>query len=213
MFKYVLFDLDGTLTDPFEGITNSIVYALKKFGIGVADRRSLLPFIGPPLITSFKEYYGFSDEEAGSALKYYREYFSEAGMFENRVYEGVPEMLDTLLKRGKTLIMATSKPEVFAVKIAERFGIKNYFSLIAGATLDETRNEKEDVIAYALKKLNIGERDGAVMTGDRKYDIFGAKVNGLKSVGVTYGYGTEEELKNAGADFIARTPHEIINLV
>ncbi|MBD5632431.1 MAG: HAD family hydrolase [Clostridia bacterium] len=211
-FKNVLFDLDGTLTDPFEGITNSIVYALRKFGIEVEDKRALLPFIGPPLFNSFREIYGFSAADAEKAVKLYREYFAEKGIFENRVYEGVLTLLHNLEAEGKTLILATSKPEPFAEKIVKHFEIDRYLRHIAGATFNSERCEKPDVIRYALEKAQITELDETVMVGDRKYDILGAKANGIKSVGVLYGYGTKEELIGAGADYLALTPQDIIEL-
>lgn len=210
MTDNVLFDLDGTLTDPFEGITNSIVYALSKFGIGVEDRRSLTDFIGPPLVDSFSLVYGFSPADAEKAVWYYREYFFQKGIFENSVYDGIIPVLEGLKARGKRLVIATSKPEVFALRIAEHFKISRYFNYIAGATLDSTRNTKAEVIKYALHQVGISS---AVMVGDRNHDILGAKANNLKSVGVLYGYGSLAELKSAGADYIARTPADILEII
>ena len=213
MFDYILFDLDGTLTDPFEGITNSIVHSLKKFGIEVADRRTLTPFIGPPLVNSFMEYYGFSEEKALKAVEYYREYFSVKGLYENVVYDGIIPLFKELKARGKILILATSKPEVYAVKILERFSLFPHFNFVAGATLTSERVKKDAVIEYALSLAKIEDKSSAVMVGDREHDIFGARVNGLRSIGVTYGYGGLQELKSASADYIVNSPKEILDIV
>lgn len=213
MFDYILFDLDGTLTDPFEGITNSIVHLLKKFGIEVANRRVLTPFIGPPLVNSFMEYYGFSEEKALKAVEYYREYFSVKGLYENVVCDGIIPLLQELKARGKILVLATSKPEVYAVKILERFSLFPYFNFVAGATLISERVQKSAVIEYALSLAKIEDKSSAVMVGDREHDIFGARVNGLRSIGVTYGYGGLQELKSASADYIVNSPKEILDIV
>ncbi len=199
-FKYILFDLDGTLTDPALGITNSVKYALGKFGIE-AERRELYKFIGPPLVDSFMEFYGFDYEKAVKALEYYREYFSVKGIFENSIFEGVEEMLESLKANGKKVILATSKPEKYAVQILEHFKIEKYFDFVAGATMDEKRNRKEEVIEYAINEFAIKDTEKAVMVGDRKYDIEGAHAFDLKAVGVLFGYGSAEEL--ADADYLA----------
>ena len=201
-YSYLLFDLDGTLTDPGEGITNSVAYALEKFGISVSDKTTLYPFIGPPLIESFMRFYGFSHEQAWQAVTFYREYFSDRGIFENIPYPGVTQVLKKLKDGGKTLIVATSKPEPFARRIVEHFGLSESFAFVAGADFDETRSEKWDVIEYALASMDIQDRTKAVMIGDRKHDIIGAKKTGLDSVGVLWGYGDREELATAGADHI-----------
>lgn len=215
MFDTVLFDLDGTLTDPFEGISNSIIYALKKFGITAPDKPLLKKFIGPPLTESFSEYCGLNHSDALRAVDYYREYFSVAGIFENKPYEGVCELLSGLKERGYTAIVATFKPEQFAKAIVQHFGLEQYFKEICGATMDQSRTQKADVIAYALKKCEIKEKDKkrAVMVGDRKHDIIGAKTNGLSSIGVLYGYGSKEELLEAGANYIANSPVDILHYI
>ena len=213
MFDTVLFDLDGTLTDPGEGITKSVGYALKKFDIITQDRRELYKFIGPPLKDSFMKYYGFSEEKAEQAIAYYREYFRDIGIFENEVYEGVEDMLRSLHADGKRLVLATSKPEEFAIRILDHFGLKKYFAVTAGASMDSSRSKKGDVIAYAISLCENFNKDTAVMIGDREHDIIGAKENGLKSIGVLYGYGDENELKTAGADYIASTTEDILNLI
>lgn len=208
MYKYVLFDLDGTLTDPGVGITNSVAYALERYGIEVSDRSELYRFIGPPLVDSFVRYYGFAEKDAKEAVTVYREYFTERGMFENEVYPGIPEMLASLRGAGIKPVVATSKPWPFAEKILEHFGLREYFDFVAGAELDETRTSKSDVIAYALETCGINP-DEAVMVGDREHDILGAKANGMKSVGVLFGYGSRDELENAGADEIAADVSEL----
>lgn len=213
MFDIVLFDLDGTLTDPGEGITNSVAYALKKYDIEVTDKRELYKFIGPPLKDSFMKYYGFSEEKAEEAIAFYREYFRNIGIFENKVYDGVEDMLRTLHADGKKIVLATSKPEEFAVRILEHFGLKKYFAVVAGASMDSSRSKKGDVIAYAISLCDNFYKETAVMIGDREHDVIGAKENGLKSMGVLYGYGDEEELKTAGADYIAVAPEDILKLV
>ena len=213
MYNYILFDLDGTLTDPGRGITNSVAYALEKFGVSVSDKKELYKFIGPPLTDSFEKYYGFSEEDALIAVEYYREYFKPKGIYENEIYSGVPELLKSLKESGKTVILATSKPEIFAIEILKYFGIDAYFDFVAGATLDKTRNKKGDVIAYALESMNVTDKSKCLMIGDRDQDINGAKQNGIDSLGVLYGYGDFEELSNAGATYIAKTVDEIIKYV
>ncbi len=213
MYDILLFDLDGTLTDPGEGITNSVAYALKKRGIEVKDRKELYPFIGPPLLDSFMRYFGFSEEEAEECVKDYRVYFSDRGIFENEVYPGVPKLLEALKEQGKTVVLATSKPEQFAKKILEHFDLAKYFDLAAGATMDKSRSKKGDVIAYALRSLGDPEKSCCLMIGDREQDITGAKQNGIASLGVLYGYGDRAEHEVAGADHIAETVEEILNFV
>lgn len=212
MFKYILFDLDGTLTDSAEGIINSLKYALGKFGVCETDEKKLRSCLGPPLITSFTDIFGLSQSDAVKAVEYYREYFKPKGIFENRVYSGVNGMLKELKSRGKTLIVATSKPEEFAVKILAHFGLDQYFDLIAGADMNNTRCKKAEVIKYALDSCGISDYSSAVMVGDREHDIIGAAQTGLKSIGVLYGYAADGELEQAGADFIARTPQDILDI-
>lgn len=212
MFNTVLFDLDGTLTDPAEGITNSVAYALERYGIKVEDKRSLYSFIGPPLNDSFMRYYGFTPEKAMEAIRVYREYFRDKGIFENEVYEDVPELLEKIKKSGKKVVLATSKPEEFALRILEHFDLIGYFDVVAGASMDEKRNKKGDVIRYAMEKGGFSAK-GAVMIGDREHDIFGAKENGIPSIGVLYGYGDREELESAGADYIAEAVEDIFQIL
>lgn len=209
----ILFDLDGTLTDPGVGITNSVMYALKRFGIEETDRTKLYPFIGPPLLNSFMEFYGFDEKKAEKAVGYYREYYRKTGIYENLVYDGIPEMLEQLKADGCTILLATSKPEPFAKQILEHFNLMQYFDFVAGSDLEGKRNTKGKVISYALKAY--GEKSGidwkvlkekAVMAGDRFYDIEGAKENNIVSVGILFGYGSREELARAGADRLIEKP-------
>lgn len=212
MYQFFLFDLDGTLTDSGLGITNSVRYALQRFKIEISDRSELYSFIGPPLKESFQTYYGFSDEQSELAVRYYRAYFSKQGKFENEVYDGVREMLKQLKEKGKSLIVATSKPEVYSVEILKHFDLYDYFDFVAGATMNDLRNKKSDIIRYALEHCRITEKTSAIMIGDRAHDILGAKENGLDSIGVLFGYGSYTELKNAGATFLVQHPMEILQV-
>lgn len=212
-YQYILFDLDGTLTDPAIGITNSVMYALKKYGIEVNDRSELFNFIGPPLWDSFEKFYGFSEEDAKKAVEYYREYYRDKGIYENILYEGLEELLIVLKEKSKKLIVATSKPEVFAKQILEHFDIAKYFTFIAGSNLDGTRVKKDEVIRYALESCNINDLSEVIMIGDREYDITGAKKVGISSIGVLYGYGNKTEFENAGADYILDTITDLIKFL
>lgn len=207
--KYVLFDLDGTLTDSQEGIMNSIEYTLKHFGIQVEDRSALRPWLGPPLVDSLMKYHGFDRERALEGVKKYREYFDVKGIFENRVYAGIEELLGQLQSEGYILMTATSKPEAAARRIADHFNLTRFFTFIGGATLDDSRVHKGDVIRYVLETNRIGNLSEVMMVGDRENDIRGARQNGLESVGVLYGYGDRRELEEAGADHIAERVEDI----
>lgn len=208
-YDYLLFDLDGTLTDPGEGITNSVAYALRKQGIEVTDKKELYCFIGPPLSESFSRFYGFSMEESLKCVEYYREYYRDKGIFENLLYEGIPELLADLKAQGKIILLATSKPELFAKQILDHFDLTRYFDHICGASMDESRNKKAAVIEYALETAKIKDRTRAVMIGDREQDINGAGLNGLDSIGVLFGYGDRPELEWAGATYIAESVEDI----
>ena len=201
-WKYLFFDLDGTLTDPMQGITRSVQYALRHFGIDEPDLRKLCPFIGPPLADSFRERYGMSDAEAAEAVAKYREYYAPKGIFENDIYPGIPELLAATAAAGCVNVMATSKPTPFAERIAEHFGFARYFRLVSGSTLDGTRTTKSDVIRHALGTLGIAPQE-AVMIGDRRHDVEGAAATGLAAIGVLWGYGSREELQTAKPAFIA----------
>ena len=204
----ILFDLDGTLTDPFEGITKSVQYALHHFGIEEADLHALAPYIGPPLKESFMVRHGLTDEQATEALATYRVRFSDVGMFENRVYDGIPDLLESLRAAGHRLAVATSKPTVFSVKILEHFGLAPYFEEIVGSELDGRRVEKADVIAEAMARLGVTPAD-CCMVGDRRFDIEGAHQNGIPAIGVTYGYAEGDELETAGAEIIVHSVEEL----
>ncbi len=207
--RYILFDLDGTLTDPGLGITRSVQYALKTYGIEETDRTKLYPFVGPPLKDSFIRYYGFSEKQAMEAIGRYREYFTAKGMFENEVYDGIPRMLSLLKEAGAELAVATSKPEEFSVQILRHFELYRYFNCVCGASMDETRVKKGEVIGYTLETMGVNDPRQALMVGDREHDILGARENGLDCVGVLYGYGGREELKKAGAYRIVETVGEL----
>lgn len=216
MNQYLLFDLDGTLTDPKLGITTCVQYALHDFGIDEPDLDKLEPFIGPPLKDSFMEFYGMEEEQAEKAIEKYRERFRDTGMFENEVYPGIRRMLKHCKHQGAVLAVASSKPEVFVKKILEHFHLAQYFDVIVGSELDGRRTDKEEVVKEALHQLfpkNDIDYDNTVMIGDRKFDIIGAKDNKVVSVGVSYGYGSMEELQAAGADYIARTVEELEELL
>ncbi len=208
MYRVALFDLDGTLTDPYEGITRSVQYSLRRFGIEGEDREKLACFIGPPLNESYINYYGFTEEQSFRAVDVYREYFAEKGIFENEVYPGVPGMLSRLKESGLTLAVATSKPTVYANRILDRFGLAKYFVLCDGSELDGTRVHKNEVIAHALDMLDCEPRS-TVMIGDRSHDVIGASRNGVPCIGVTYGYGTKDELLEAGAILTVDTVEEL----
>ena len=219
MFKKILFDLDGTLTDPMIGITTCAQYALKHFGIE-EDIVNLKKFIGPPLIYSFTKFYGLTEEQAKEATKYYRERYAPIGKFENEIYEGIPEMLKALKDAGAVLAVASSKPEPFVEDILEHFDIKEYFDVIAGALMNETRTKKEEVMQVALDRLEIpysGTFEGGdgpkilvpkqdiAMVGDRMFDVASARDMGITAVGVRFGYAEEGELEAENPDFIANT--------
>ena len=204
-YTHIFFDLDGTLTDPGLGITNSVMHALERYGIPVSDRRDLYCFIGPPLVESFMRYYDFSAADARAAVDVYREYFADRGLFENELYPGIPALLARLRAAGLKLVMATSKPEAFAVRIAEHFGIAQFFDCIAGAAMDETRTQKWEVIEYALARCGISDRGSVLMVGDREHDVLGAARCGISCLGVLYGYGDRAELESAGACAVVPT--------
>lgn len=211
----VLFDLDGTVTDSGQGIMNSVQYALDRFGIRNPDRAVLRRFVGPPLDDSFMRFYGFSQEEARKAVQYYREYYSAGGIFENALYEGIEETLRQLKSCGCRVYLATSKPQVFSEQILEHFGLMPFFNGIVGSFLDGTRVNKAEVVEEALRQAGIdgNNRASAVMVGDREYDIHGAHEHGISAIGVLYGYGSREELEEAGADWLVRTPEDILSIV
>lgn len=199
--KNILFDLDGTLTDPFIGITKSVSYALKSQGIEPPPLESLKPFIGPPLDDSFQKYYRMNDKDCFNAIEKFREYFNEKGKFENKVYKDIEEVLKQLKDSGYTLYVCTSKPLVFAIDILKHFHLDIYFKKIYGSELDGTRKDKADVIAYCLKCEHI-EASECIMVGDRMHDVIGAHKNHIPCIGVLYGYGSMEEFQQYHCDYI-----------
>ena len=228
MFEYVLFDLDGTLTDPKLGITTCVQYALKSFGIIEENLDNLEPFIGPPLIDSFMQFYGFTKEQAIKAQDKYRERFSVIGWQENEMYPGMDTLLKSLSDKGIKLAVASSKPEVFVEKILSHFGIRGYFTAAVGSELDGRRIRKDEVVLEALCRLGVSTEEEAerylkdghfttdhqmhsscAMVGDRKFDVEGAKAMNLVSVAVTYGYAQGDELQLAKPDYIVDTVEEL----
>lgn len=203
MFNAILFDLDGTLTDPKVGILNSVKFALHKFDIAVDDESSLLEFIGSPLVKSFMDIFSLSETEAKEAVQYYREYFSEKGKFENDLYIGISELLEKLSANGSLLAVATSKPTPFAEEILNHFDLLKFFKIVAGSDLNDPHPDKKNIIAEAIERSKCDSAN-TVMVGDRKHDIIGARENSVKSIGVLYGYGTLDELQQENPDFIAK---------
>ncbi len=211
-YKTAIFDLDGTITDSGPGIMNAIRYAVKKRGLPDVPEEVLRSFIGPPLKEQFRSVFGLSDDEGTIMVATYREYYGEKGIFENRVYDGVPEVFQKLQEAGVRILMATSKPEKYAKQIAEHFGFDKYFDFIGGACMDGRRTDKHDVIEYVIDSCKVC-RENTVMIGDRRHDMIGASKAGIRSIGVLYGYGSREELERAGADMIAVTPDDISKLI
>ncbi len=211
-YKYIAFDLDGTLTDPEAGLTSGFAYALSKMGIEYGKKENLRRFIGPPLKAEFRAVYNMSDAEAEECVRLFREYFSVYGWWDNRLYEGVRELLSLLKERGKTLILATSKPEVFARKILKLFDILKYFDFVGAATLDHTRVEKSEVLGYALSSVG-AQGSKSILVGDRVYDAEGAAACGIDSLGVFYGHGSEEEILSAGFTYTAKSVSEISEIL
>jgi len=209
----IFFDLDGTLTDSMPGITRAVQYTLRRYGIEVEDLNVLKPFVGPPLPESFKEYYNFSQKDADDAVYVFREYYNVKGWMENEPYAGVEAMLKELKAAGKKLYVATSKPDEMAKRVLTHFGLDSYFEFIGGANSDSTRVKKDDVIRYVMENCGLSDKESIVMVGDRRHDIEGAHKAGLKAMGVLYGYGSLEELTKAGAEWIARTPEELTEML
>ena len=208
-YTTILFDLDGTLTDPGKGITTSVAYALDHFGNYYESLESLNIFIGPPLREQFMEYCGVDTEKGEEYVAKYREYYAVKGIYENKVYDGIEEMLKTLKNSGKKIVLATSKPEKFAIIVLEHFNLLQYFDFVAGALMSNTRTKKDEVIAYALEKIGECDIENTIMVGDRMHDVEGAAKFGIATIGVTFGYGTYDELKNSGAKIIVDTVSEL----
>lgn len=219
MFNYILFDLDGTLTDPKLGITSSVQYALRALGIEEPSLDKLEPFIGPPLADSFREFYGLDEGQIETAIAKYRERFNDRGIYENEIYPGIAEMLAALKASGKKLSIASSKPTQFVERILDYFDIRTYFDVIVGSNMDGTRSKKEEVVEEALRQMlpsemTPAEKKAAVaMVGDRRFDIEGAREHGITSVGVAFGYAPEGELEQAGADYIVDTVNALLEVL
>ena len=214
-YTHLFFDLDGTLTESGPGITNCVKYALEKFGINENDEGNLKRFIGPPLVDSFMEFYGFSESDAREAMRLYRERFGTVGIFENSVYEGIPETLAKRKDSGKKLYVATSKPEIYVPRILEHFDLSKYFEDAEGSDIEETRSNKALVIKYVIEKNGLEEEAKAnkiVMIGDRKHDIIGAKKNSLESIGCLWGYGSRKELSEHGATRIIEKVEDLLEV-
>ncbi|MED1564487.1 HAD family hydrolase [Bacillus paramycoides] len=209
MYKIFLFDLDGTLTDPKEGIINSVLYALEKMGIEEGKISELDSFIGPPIQQSFAERYNMSEIEIEQAVVYFREYLKKSGLLENKIYDGIPTLLQELKDAGNRLYVATSKPTVFAKQVIEHFQLTLFFEEIVGSNLDGTRIKKEEIIAHILQTNEELKKEEVVMIGDRKHDIIGANNNEIASIGVLYGYGSEKELSEARATYIVKDVEEL----
>lgn len=212
-YEYIFFDLDGTIIDSEPGIVASLQYALKKTGAEISDLATLRKFIGPPLMDSFQKHCGFTAMQAAKAIEFYREYYTDRGMLECRPYPGIDALLREIFDAGGKILLATSKPEVYARRILEHFQLARYFFYIAGSSLDENRANKDAVLMYAIKQSGIQFAGSAVMVGDREYDVLGAKKVGMPCIGVLYGYGGEAELLSAGAYALASTPAEVAKLI
>ena len=212
MFGTILFDLDGTLTDPYIGITNGVIYALENMGREAPSRESLKSFIGPPLYDEFRRKFAMSDEEAKEAVRLYRVYYPEKGLYENKLIDGVEELLQALRAQGKRICLATSKPEPFAKKILEYFGIDGYFDHIGAATLDGSIGTKTEVLRHVLDKTGADVED-CVLIGDRMHDIIGAHEVGMKCIAVLVGFGDREEFQEYGADYVAEKLSDVMKIV
>ncbi|WP_294140023.1 HAD family hydrolase [uncultured Sanguibacteroides sp.] len=212
-YTYILLDLDGTVTDSMPGITRSVQYALSCFDIQVTDINTLQKFVGPPLKESFMEYYHFSEKMAMKAIEAYRKRFEKIGIYENSVYPSIESLLKELNKAKKKVMLATSKPEIYARQILDYFHLTPYFTFIGGSSLDGSISQKDQVIHLVLERNKINDKNKAVMVGDRKHDIEGAKKTGLDSVGVLYGYGDRQELSLAGANYIVQDIKELSYLL
>ena len=207
MGKTILFDLDGTITDSGEGIINCVIYALERFGLPIPERDSLRYFVGPPLHESFIKQ-GVPAARAEEAVAVYRERYVPTGMFENSPYPGIRKVLETLKTKGHTLYVASSKPEWMCIEILKHFNLDQYFEQICGATMDTSRTNKEAVIAYLIEQN--GKTDNMIMVGDTKFDVIGAKFHGIPCVGVSWGYGTVEEMEEAGASSVVFSMDELL---
>ncbi len=212
-YKCIAFDLDGTLTDPAQGLLNGFVYAFRKLGIDYGERDALRRFIGPPLFECWQREFGFSAEEADEAIELFREYYTVYGWRENRVYEDIPRVLGELRSRGKTLVVATSKPEDQARRIIRLFGLEKLFDYVGGAVCHHNRATKREVLKYSLSEAGITDLSSCVMVGDRVFDAEGASLLGMDSIGVLWGHGDAREIAEAGFTYTVGTPGELLSLL
>ena len=212
MFSTVLFDLDGTLTDPFEGITGGVLYALEHLGYDCPPRRELTSFIGPPLLDEFMRRFGMDEQTAQEAVRLYRVYYADKGLFENSVTDGAPELLSALRAAGRTVCLATSKPEPFARRILDHFGLTQYFDYIGGATFDGRISAKADVVRLVLEKT-AADPARSVLVGDRFHDIEGARAAGIRCIAVLTGFGSREEFAEHHADYVAENLAQVGSII
>ena len=212
-YDYVLFDLDGTVTESGPGVLRSMAYAMDKFSLPMPDDVPTRLFMGPPLSFSFRNYCHLPPEKIPDALRFYREYYSQKGIFECSVYPGLEDLFKKIAKSGKTLLVASSKPEAYVKSILAHFGLDGYFAFIGGADFEGLRGEKDQVLEYTLASAGVQDVTKAVMVGDREHDIFGAAKFGMDSIGVLYGYGSRDELTAAGATYLAETADDIANIL
>lgn len=212
-YDYIAFDLDGTLTDPEVGLVKGFMYAFDRVGIKYDDPKALRRYIGPPLHEEWKREYGFTEEETARAIAIFREYYDQHGWAENRVYEGIVELLEALKAMGKTIVLATSKPENTARRIMSLFGLDKYFDFCGGASTSSTRDKKWEVLEYSLLSVGATDRSRCILIGDRKYDAEGASIYGIDSIGVLWGHGSEEEIVSSGFTYVAKTPDDVLNIL
>lgn len=212
-YSVIAFDLDGTLTDPKEGLLEGFIYAFGKLGIDAGPRETLTRFIGPPLFEEWQREFGFTPDEAERAILLFREYYNVFGWWNNRVYDGIEELLAQLKKRGKRLVVATSKPEDTARKVLSLFGIDKYFDYIGGADGHKARDKKHEVLEYSLGALGAIDLNECILVGDRVYDAVGAREVGIDSLGILWGHGSEEEIRKSGFTHIAATVAEVLDIL
>lgn len=212
-YKNILFDLDGTLTDSSLGITNSVAYALAKYDIKVNDNNELNKFIGPPLTESFEKFYHFSKSDSIQAVKFYREYYTDKGIFENHLYDGIEDLLKALSSQNQSILLATSKPEFYANQILKHFKIDEYFSFVAGSNMDGSRVRKQEVITHVLDISGINDIKSCIMIGDREHDVIGAKQVGMDAMGVLFGFGSLDELQKVKPKYIVDSVNEIKDIL
>lgn len=212
-YPYIFFDLDGTISNSAEGITNSVAYALEKMGICPPPREKLMHYIGPPLIRTFSDDYSLTEAEGLRAVELYREFYNVTGIFQCTMYQGTDTLLRALRDSGRALVLATCKPTVMATRVLAHFGLSDLFTMISGPELDGTRNEKHEVIAYAMERLGITDPKSILMVGDRRDDALGAKACGVDCVGVLWGFGSEEELLEAGVQKIIEKPLDLMKIL